>query len=134
MEADLKKILTNSPDNVEALNALGYGLADKTTRYAEAEKYLIHALRLKPDEAVILDSYGWLKYKMGNHDIALDYLQRAYDKQPENEIAAHLAEVLWILGRKDDAKKLYEKALESSPDDIYLLNFKDKFLRLESGR
>ena len=58
MEADLKKILTNSPDNVEALNALGYGLADKTTRYAEAEKYLIHALRLKPDEAVILDSYG----------------------------------------------------------------------------
>jgi tetratricopeptide (TPR) repeat protein len=128
MEADLQKILKKVPDNVEALNALGYSLADKTTRYAEAETYLLHALRVKPGEAVILDSYGWLKYKMGNLQAALDYLQRAYDKQPENEIAAHLAEVLWVMGKKDDAKKLFDKAMDKSPDDIFLLNFKNKFL------
>jgi len=129
MEADLRKILAKSPDNVEALNALGYSLADKTTRYAEAETYLLHALRFKPDEAVILDSYGWLKYRMGDNQVALNYLQRAYDKQPENEIAAHLAEVLWVIGKKEEAKKLIIKGLGDAPDDIYLLNFKNKFLQ-----
>ena len=128
MEADLQKILAKHPDNVEALNALGYSLADKTTRYAEAETYLLHALRIKPDEAVVLDSYGWLKYKMGNRQAALDYLQKAYDKQPEKEIAAHLAEVLWVSGKKEEAKKLILKALEDAPDDSFLLNFKNKFL------
>jgi len=134
MEADLQKILAKAPDNVEALNALGYSLADKTTRYAEAETYLLQALRIKPDEPVILDSYGWLKYKMGNHHIALDYLQRAYEKQPENEIAAHLAEVLWVSGKKDDAKKLIVNALDNAPDDPYLLGFKNKFLQLDSSK
>lgn len=134
MEADLQKILAKSPDNVEALNALGYSLADKTTRYAEAETYLLHALSLKPNEAVILDSYGWLKYKMGNLQMALNYLQRAYDKQPETEIAAHLAEVLWAMGRKDEAKKLYDKAIAAEPDDSYLLNFKNKFLQNNFGQ
>ncbi|WP_411726574.1 tetratricopeptide repeat protein [Methyloglobulus sp.] len=133
MEIDLKKILAKFPDNVEALNALGYSLADKTKRYMEAETYLLHALRLKPDEAVILDSYGWLKYKMGNLQAALDYLQRAYDKQPENEIAAHLAEVLWVLGKKDKARKLFEKAIDDAPDDPYLNDFKNKFLQLDSS-
>jgi tetratricopeptide (TPR) repeat protein len=121
------------PDNVEALNALGYSLADKTTRYAEAETYLQHALRLKPDEAVILDSYGWLKYKMGNYQAALDYLQKAYNKQPENEIAAHIAEVLWVSGKKDEARKLFDKAIQEAPDDVYLLNFKSKFLQSNSN-
>jgi tetratricopeptide (TPR) repeat protein len=129
MEADLQKILAKSPNNVEALNALGYSLADKTTRYAEAETYLLHALRVKPDEAVILDSYGWLKYKMGNFPVALEYLQKAYDKQPENEIAAHLAEVLWVSGKKDEARKLFDKAIEDAPEDSFLLNFKSKFLK-----
>ena len=133
MEVDLKKILAKFPDNVEALNALGYSLADKTKRYTEAEAYLLHALRLKPDEAVILDSYGWLKYKMGNLHAAQEYLQRAYDKQPENEIAAHLAEVLWVLGKKDEAKKLFEKAINDTPDDPYLNDFKNKFLQLDSS-
>lgn len=129
MEADLLKLLSKSPDNVEALNALGYSLADKTTRYAEADGYLVHALRIKPDEPVILDSYGWLKYKMGNYQVALEYLQKAYDKQPENEIAAHLAEVLWVSGNKEEAKKLLDKAINVSPDDTYLLKFKAKFLK-----
>ncbi|MEQ1544247.1 tetratricopeptide repeat protein [Methyloglobulus sp.] len=134
MEDDLKRILTKAPDNVEALNALGYSLADKTTRYAEAETYLVHALKVKPDEAVILDSYGWLKYKMGNRQAALGFLQKAYDKQPENEIAAHLAEVLWVSGKKEEAQKLIADALGNSPDDPYLLGFKNKFLKLDSSK
>lgn len=134
MEADLQKILAKVPDNVEALNALGYSLADKTTRYAEAETYLLRALRVKPDEAVILDSYGWLKYKMGDRQAALGYLQKAYDKQPENEIAAHLAEVLWASGKKEDAKKIILDALDDAPDDPYLLGFKNKFLQLELNK
>ena len=128
VESDLQKILTMEPDNVEALNALGYTLLDKPGRYAEAEKYLQHALRLAPDEAVIIDSYGWLQFKLGNNEKALEYLQQAYEKQPENEIAAHLAEVLWALGRKDEARKLFNKAVKNAPDDEYLLDFQRKIL------
>ncbi|WP_350027901.1 tetratricopeptide repeat protein [Methylovulum psychrotolerans] len=128
LEADLKKIITQHPDNAEALNALGYTLADKTTRYQEAEGYLQRALKLSPDEAVILDSYGWLQFKLGNTAKALDYLQRAYGKQKENEIAGHLAEVLWFLGKKDQAKKLYNEAIKEAPSDRYLLDFKTRIL------
>ncbi|MGZ8225078.1 MAG: tetratricopeptide repeat protein [Methylococcaceae bacterium] len=129
LEADLKKILTKNPDNAEALNALGYSLVSKPDRYVDAERYLLHALRLKPDEPVIMDSYGWLQFKMGYPAKALDYLQRAYAKQKESEIAAHLAEVLWALGRKDDAKKLFNKAIKSSPEDEYLLDFEQRILK-----
>lgn len=128
MEADLKKILEKNPDSAEALNALGYSLADKTTRYADAEKYLRRALALQPDEAVILDSYGWLQYKLGRHEQALDYLQRAYAKQQENEIAAHIAEVLWVLGKKEQALKIFDAAINKAPDDEYLLDFKRRIL------
>jgi tetratricopeptide (TPR) repeat protein len=128
VEADLKKILAVEPDNVEALNALGYTLLNKPGRYAEAEKYLQRALRLEPDAAVIIDSYGWLQFKLGNSEKALGYLQKAYEKQQENEIAAHLAEVLWALGRKDEAKKLFNKAIKDAPDDEYLLDFQRRIL------
>ena len=128
LEVDLKRILTKNPDNAEALNALGYTLLGMPGRYAEAEKYLGHALRLQPNEAVIMDSYGWLQFKLGNASQALDYLQKAYSKQQENEIAAHLAEVLWVLGRKDEAKKLFAKAFKESPEDEYLLDFKQRIL------
>ena len=129
VEADLKKILAMDPDNVEALNALGYTLLNKPDRYADAEKYLQHALRLEPDAAVIIDSYGWLQFKLGNNEKALDYLQQAYEKQQENEIAAHLAEVLWALGRKDEARKLFNKAIKDAPDDEYLLDFQRRILK-----
>lgn len=128
LEADLKKILAKNPDNAEALNALGYTLVDKTNRYAEAERYLKHALELAPDEAVIMDSYGWLQFKLGNMAKAVDYLQRAYARQRETEIAAHLAEVLWVLGKKDEAKKLYREAVKNAPEDEYLLDFKERIL------
>jgi tetratricopeptide (TPR) repeat protein len=128
VEADLKKILAMDPDNVEALNALGYTLLNNPGRYAEAEKYLQRALRLEPDAAVIIDSYGWLQFKLGNKEKALEYLQKAYEKQQENEIAAHLAEVLWALDRKDEAKKIFNKAFKDAPDDEYLLDFQRRIL------
>ena len=128
VETDLKKILVKEPDNVEALNALGYTLLSRPGRYVEAEKYLQQALRLQPDEAVIIDSYGWLQFKLGNTEKALEYLQQAYQKQQENEIAAHLAEVLWVLGRKDEARELFNKAVKDAPEDEYLLDFQRRIL------
>ena len=128
VEADLRKILAMEPNNVEALNALGYTLLNKPDRYADSEKYLQKALKLEPDAAVIIDSYGWLQFKLGHNEKALEYLQRAYDKQKENEIAAHLARVLWALGRKDEAKEVFDKAIKDAPDDEYLLDFKRQVL------
>ncbi|MGZ5050634.1 MAG: tetratricopeptide repeat protein [Methylobacter sp.] len=128
LESDLKKILANNPDDPEALNALGYSLLDSPGRYVEAENYLQKALRLRPDEAVIMDSFGWLQFKLGRPEQALDYLERAYAKQQESEIAAHLAEVLWALGRKEDAKKVYVKAIKKAPEDEYLLDFQKRIL------
>jgi tetratricopeptide (TPR) repeat protein len=128
LESDLKKILANYPDNAEALNALGYTLLSFSGRLAEAEQYLLQALKLQPDEPVILDSYGWLLFKQGKPEQALRYLEQAYAKQKENEIAAHLAEVLWSMGRKDEAKKLFDKAFKAAPDDEYLLDFKQRIL------
>lgn len=130
-EIDLKKILEIDPNNVEALNALGYTLLNNPSRYAEAEKFLGKALALEPNEAVIIDSYGWLQFKLGNFEVALKYLQQAYEKQPENEIAAHLAEVLWVLDRKDEAKKIYNKAVKGSLDDEYLQDFQRRILKGE---
>jgi len=130
-EIDLKKILEIDPNNVEALNALGYTLLNSPSRYAEAEKFLWKALALEPNEAVIIDSYGWLQFKLGNFEAALKYLQQAYEKQPENEIAAHLAEVLWVLDRKDEAKKIYNKAVKGSLDDEYLQDFQRRILKGE---
>jgi len=128
LEADLKKILAKNPDDAEALNALGYGLLGNASRYVEAEKYLQQALKLQPNEAVIMDSFGWLQFKLGKLEQALDYLERAYTKQQESEIAAHLAEVLWTLGRKEEAKRILNEAIKKAPDDEYLLNFQKRLL------
>jgi tetratricopeptide (TPR) repeat protein len=128
LEADLKKILAKYPDDAEALNALGYSLLDNANRYAEAETYLQRALKLQPNEAVIMDSFGWLQFKLGKLEQALDYLERAYAKQQESEIAAHLAEVLWALGRKEEARKIFNKAIKKAPEDEYLMNFQKRIL------
>jgi len=130
VEADLKKILAVDPENVESLNALGYMLLNQSGRYSDAEQYLQRALKLEPSSAVVIDSYGWLQFKLGHAEKALSYLQQAYDKQQENEIAAHLIEVLSSLGRQGEAKELFDKAINATPDDEYLLNIKR---RLFSG-
>jgi len=128
LEADLKKILAKTPDDAEALNALGYSLLDNPGRYGDAETYLQQALKLRPNEAVIMDSFGWLQFKQGKFVQALDYLERAYAKQQESEIAAHLAEVLWVLGRKEEARKIFNTAIKKAPEDEYLLDFQKRIL------
>ncbi len=128
LEADLKKILAKQPNDAEALNALGYTLLDDAKRYHEAEKYLQRAIKLQPNEPAIMDSFGWLQFKLGNHSQAVKYLQSAYEKQNSGEIAAHLCEVLWVMNKKEDAQKLFDDALKIAPEDTDLLDFKKRFL------
>lgn len=127
LEADLSLLLETDPDNVNALNALGYALVNKTQRLQEAEKYLEQALKFRPDDPVIIDSYGWLQFKLGNYDQAVVFLRRAFDEHPDPEIAAHLGEVLWTSGRNKEARNIWHKALMADPESEYLLEIKSRF-------
>ncbi len=129
VEGDLNKILAIEPDNVETLNALGYSLLNNPSRYVDAEKFLKKALSLSPNEAVIIDSYGWLQFKLGNFSGALNYLQQAYDKQKEPEIAAHLAEVMWVSGKRDEAEKLVSRLIRENPADEYLKDVEKRIFK-----
>ncbi|STR44749.1 tetratricopeptide repeat protein [Iodobacter fluviatilis] len=110
-ESDLRKYVALLPANAQGMNALGYTLLTRTSKLAEAEKLLEQAIALEPDSPVILDSLGWLRYKQGKKQEAKDLLQRAYAKLTEPDVAAHLAEVLWQLGDKAEAKKIVDEAL-----------------------
>ncbi|MGI8561684.1 MAG: tetratricopeptide repeat protein [Luteimonas sp.] len=116
-EADLRRILVAEPDNVAALNALGYTLADRTTRYAEALELIDRARVAEPGSAAIIDSYGWVLYRLGRNEEALVELRRAYTLQKDPEIGAHLGEVLWVMGRKEEARRYFEEARELDPDN-----------------
>ncbi len=127
--ADLELIARNEPNNAEALNALGYTLVDMTHRIAEGKQYIEKALKLKPGDAAILDSMGWAYYRLGQHKKALQYLQQAFDKLKDPEIAAHLGEVLWVLGNKEQARQIWDEALRETPKDKVLLNVIERFAR-----
>lgn len=116
-EADLRTILVADPENVAALNALGYTLADRTTRYEEALELIDRARIAEPDNAAIIDSYGWVLYRLGRKQEALVELRRAYTLQKDAEIAAHVAEVLWELGRRDEARKYFDEARKLDPEN-----------------
>lgn len=116
LETDLRAILARNPNNAEALNALGYTLADRTDRYQEALELVTRALELRPGDYFILDSMGWVHYRLGNHDEAVKYLRRALEMKPDAEVAAHLGEVLWVAGDKDGARKVWAQALEYDPE------------------
>lgn len=116
-EADLRKILVTDPENVAALNALGYTLADRTTRYREALELIDRARAAEPDEAAIIDSYGWVLYRLGRNEEALVELRRAFTLQKDAEIAAHIAEVLWVTGKQDEARKFFEESRKLDPDN-----------------
>lgn len=120
-EQDLRDILVREPDNATALNALGYTLANRTDRYAEAADLITRALALSPDEPAILDSMGWIKYRLGEYAEALVYLKRAYRAFPDPEVAAHLGEVLWALGEQEAAVAVWNQALADSPQHEILL-------------
>ena len=116
-EADFRRILVAEPDNVTALNALGYTLADRTTRFAEALELIDRARAAEPDNAAIIDSYGWVLYRLGRKDEALVELRRAFSMQKDPEIASHLGEVLWMLGQKDEARRYFDEAKKLDPEN-----------------
>ncbi|MFR0714681.1 tetratricopeptide repeat protein [Pseudomonas putida] len=120
MEHDLRAIIAREPDNAMALNALGYTLADRTTRYAEAKALIEKAHQLTPDDPAVLDSLGWVNYRLGNLDEAERYLRQAFERFPDHEVAAHLGEVLWANGKRREARQVWSKALQAQPDSTVL--------------
>ncbi len=127
LEKDLREILKNEPNHAQALNALGYTLADSTDRYEEAYDLIKKALELSPADFYILDSMGWVLYRLGRLDEAVAYLRQAMSLRPDPEIAAHLGEVLWVRGDKDEAKAIWGAALKLTPEDAYLLDVIQRF-------
>lgn len=129
LENDLNRILELQPDNAAALNALGYTLADRSQRLKEAEKLINKAYELDNNDPAIMDSMGWVQYRLGNYEKAVKYLRMAYEKYPDQEIAAHLGEVLWVMGQREEAKSVWGSALEKAPDSEVL---KETMKRLKS--
>jgi Flp pilus assembly protein TadD len=118
---DLRHVLELKPDDANAMNALGYTLADRTDRQAEALELIRKALTLKPDEPAIMDSLGWVQFRLGQLDAALTQLRTAFEKQPDAEIAAHLGEVLWASGQKDEARRVWEQGRKKDAKNKVLL-------------
>ncbi|OED44998.1 hypothetical protein ACH42_06120 [Endozoicomonas sp. (ex Bugula neritina AB1)] len=133
LEADLKKLLSIEPDNAAALNALGYTLADRTDRYKEAEALVLQAYELDSQDPSILDSMGWVQYKLGNLKEAAKYLRMAYKQYPDPEVAAHLGEVLWVMGDRDEAELLWENTLKESPHSSVLKETIERFRKQEQS-
>jgi tetratricopeptide (TPR) repeat protein len=127
MESELRKLILIKPDFAQAYNALGYTLADRNERLDEAQKLIEKALTLTPDDHFILDSMGWVEYRLGKLDKAVDYIRRAYAAQSDPEIAAHLGEVLWQQGKHDEAVSTWDEALHEFPDNEALINTAKKF-------
>ena len=116
-ERDLRQILKQQPDNTAALNSLGYILADRTERFAEARALLDKALQLQPDDAAIMDSMGWLHYRTGKYPEALEFLRKAFAASPNAEIGAHLGEILWMLGNREEARQVWQESIKLAPND-----------------
>lgn len=127
-EANLRKLIKIQPDHAHAYNALGYTLADRNQRVEEAHDLIQAALKLSPDDPFILDSMGWVLYRMGRSEEGLVYLQRAYKERPDAEIAAHLGEVLWAMGRREEARQIWGGALKDHPKNEALQKTVKRFL------
>ena len=122
LEASLRKLIEIRPENAHAYNALGYSLADRNQRLPEARELIEKALQLAPDDSFIIDSMGWVLYRMGQLKDSLGYLRRAYAGRPDAEIAAHLGEVLWALGERAEAERVWGDATRESPDNEALVS------------
>ena len=118
----LEAIIADTPEDAGLLNALGYLLTDSLDRHDEAYGYIEQALTLEPDNAAIIDSMGWVLFHLGNYDAALEHLQRAFELFPDPEVAAHIIEVYWAMGREAEARSLLEGELASHPDSDFLLD------------
>jgi tetratricopeptide (TPR) repeat protein len=121
LEGSLRKLIEIKPDHAHAYNALGYTLADRNERLDEAKALIERALKLAPDDATIIDSLGWVLYRQGKPEEAVKHLRRAYADRHDPEIGAHLGEVLWVLGRRAEAQKVWDEALAKSPSNEVLV-------------
>jgi tetratricopeptide (TPR) repeat protein len=122
LESSLRKLIEIRPEHAHAYNALGYSLADRNQRLPEAQELIEKALKLAPDDSFIIDSMGWVLYRRGKLKDSLTYLRRAYAGRPDPEIAAHLGEVLWALGERSEAERVWGDAAKDSPDNETLAN------------
>lgn len=127
VENNMRRVIAIRPDNAHAYNALGYSLADRNVRLDEARTLIGKALELAPEDPFILDSMGWVLFRLGRPDDALGHLQRAHRIRPDPEIAAHMGEVLWVMGRRDEARRIWREARQKDPDNELLLSVVRKF-------
>ncbi len=126
-ERDLRHLIAVKPDDARALNHLGYMLADRTDRYTEALELAERAIALEPEDPAIIDTLGWAQYKVGQYEPALENLRKAYALFPDDEVASHLGEVLWIMGREDEALEVWREALEAEPDSEFIADIIQRF-------
>jgi tetratricopeptide (TPR) repeat protein len=127
LESRLRKLIELRPDSAQAYNALGYSFAERNLRLSEARELIEKALKLAPEDSFILDSLGWVLYRQGDLPGALANLERAYAKRSDPEIAAHLGEVLWVLGRKEEAGRILREAQQKFPTNEALADALKKF-------
>ncbi|RDH81439.1 MAG: hypothetical protein DIZ80_15250 [endosymbiont of Galathealinum brachiosum] len=119
-ESDLKMVIMHEPENASALNALGYTLADRTTRLNEAREYILKAAQLLPDDPAILDSLGWVYFRLGQYEESIKWLSKAFENLQDAEIAAHLGEALWMSGETVKAQNIWKKGTELSGNQALL--------------
>ena len=117
LEANLRKLIEVRPDHAHAYNALGYSFAERNMRLPEARKLIEKALELAPEDYFIIDSLGWVLYRQGDLKGAAEQLRRAYSGRPDAEIGAHLGEVLWVMGQREEANRVWQESLKASPDN-----------------
>lgn len=120
MEALLKRVMTLKPEDHHAHNALGYSLADRNIRLDEAQGLVQKAARLAPHDPFILDSLGWVEYRLGHRDAALKLLRQSHLARPHVEVAAHLGELLWMMGEQDEARRVWREGRQREADNEVL--------------
>lgn len=117
LEANLRKLIEVRPEHAHAYNALGYSFADRNMRLKEARELIEKAVELAPEDFFILDSLGWVQYREGNLKGAIETLRRAYNGRPDAEIGAHLGEVLWMSGDRNEANRIWNESLKTAPEN-----------------
>ena len=125
LEEDLKKLIELEPKNAQAYNALGYTWADNNIRLKEAHKYIDEALSIEPNDAAILDSKGWVLFRLGYYKKAEPYFIKALKYSDDSEIVSHFVQVLLKLGKKKEAKKIFIKYIKLNPEDEKLIELKN---------
>ena len=128
LEQDLLRVIEIDPGNADAMNALGYTLADQTDRHDEALALIERALEIKPNEAAFIDSLGWVQYRLENYKDAVTNLRKALSLFDNDEVAAHLGEVLWVIGEEQEARNVWQKALDARPDSDILKRVIKRFV------